>query len=152
MSGGHCGEKSSHPDPFARNTIIRLCNGHFSDYFGVDYDQARRGAVGMFRRAYVTEEPTLFARRVYETAKKYPFFQESWSEQVIEDDYVTHPGPSRRFNSVAGPISITTATFNIARHDGLFLRIFAPADDASAEKFDRLRESGSPSTRETRLP
>jgi transcriptional regulator with XRE-family HTH domain len=143
---------SRYADPFERNTIIRLCNGHFRDYFGAEYEKARRGAVGMFRRIYVTEEPTAFARRVYETAQGYPFFQASWAEQVIVDDYVANPGPSRRFNSGVGPITITSTTFSVWRHHSLFLRIFAPTGEVTVEKFERLRALGTPSTRETRLP
>jgi len=143
---------SQNPDPFDRNTIIRLGKGDFQDYFGTDYERARRGAVGMFRRAFVTEEPSSFARRVYDAAQSYPFFQESWAEQVIEEDFVTHPGPARRFTSVVGPIALATISFNVVHHHSLYMRIFAAADDASAEKFARLRELGTPSTRETRLP
>jgi transcriptional regulator with XRE-family HTH domain len=143
---------SRYPDPFDRNTVVRLGKGDFQDYFGTDYDQARRGAVGMFRRAFVTEEPSAFARRVYEAAQSYPFFQESWAEQVIEEDFVTNQGLSRRFTSVVGPIAIATISFNVVHHHSLYMRIFAPADDASVEKFARLRELGTPSTRDTRLP
>jgi transcriptional regulator with XRE-family HTH domain len=143
---------SRYPDPFERNTIIRLCKGHFKEYFGANYDQARRGSVGMFRRAFSTEEPTTFARGVHETAQKYPFFQESWAQQVIEDDNVMHPDESSQFHTPVGDITVTATSCNIARHHGLVLRIYAPADDASVKTFERLRELGSPSTRETRLP
>jgi len=144
---------SERADPVERNSVIRMvCNGERAELFGDFTDELHRGMVGMFRRAYQTREPTPHGRRVYEAAMKYPHFKDLWERHVIAEDYFAEPGPHQRFHEVVGKVVITTTNFYVARHQGMVLRVIAPADDATAEKFTRLQELGTPSTRETQIP
>ena len=145
---------SNYEDPLERNAIVRLNRDKFrAPYYGPDYEQLMRSLVGIFRMAYATAEPTPFARRVYEIAQSYPLFQRFWEDQLIgEALFDTDPGPFERHHEVVGSYSILTSNLRLLRRDDMFLRIFAPADAAAKEKFERLRSLGAPSTRQTRLP
>ncbi|HME82870.1 MAG TPA: helix-turn-helix domain-containing protein [Candidatus Eremiobacteraceae bacterium] len=144
---------SKYPDPYERNTIVRLvCLAHNRELFGEHFEELQRSLVGMFRLAYLADEPTPYGRRIYEIASEYPRFKELWEEHVIANDYFAEAGPHQRSHDAVGPLAITTTNFYIARHHGMVLRIVAPADQATAEKFAQLQAFGKPSTRETLLP
>ena len=145
---------SSCPDPIDRNSIVRLNRDEYRfPYYGVDYEQLMRSLVGIFRRAYTIDEPTPFARRVYDIANEYPLFRRFWNDRLVSEAlFDAELGPFERHHPVVGPYSVVVSNVKPLRRDDLILRIMAPADDAAVEKFARLAELGKPSTRETLLP
>ncbi len=140
-----------YPDPMDRNAIVRLHRDDSrSKYFGDDYEDLLRNLVGMFRRAYLAEEPTAFARKVYDIASGYQLFQKLWKQQVVAEEFFhSSSSPMTRHHPVVGSYAILGANLHIVGRNDFFLRVIGPADDASAEKFERLATLGTPSTPQT---
>jgi transcriptional regulator with XRE-family HTH domain len=146
---------ASATDLLQRNALVRYLSADVTarKYFGEDYDSLIRSLVGMFRRAFLTTEVTPFARRVYEFVNDYPLFRKLWDEQLVaEDVFEVASGSYERFHPVVGIIRVEVSNLRLPQYDNAILRIIAPSDRPSAEKFERLHRLGAPSTRETLLP
>lgn len=142
------------PDPMDRNAIVRLHRDEFrAEYYGEDHEDLLQNLVGMFRRAYLAEEPTPFARRVYELASEYQLFQKLWKQQVVAEEFFQSSStPLLRHHPTVGSFSILGANLQVVGRNDFFLRVIGPADEASAEKFKALARLGTPSISQTIVP
>ena len=96
----------------------------------------------MFRRAYLAAEPTPYARSLYERILAHPQLARLWEEQVVaEDVFEGSSGPFERHHPIAGTFSIFTSNLIVSRRQGTVLRIIAPADPASVERFAQPGEA-----------
>ena len=138
---------SGHPDPIDRNAIVRLQHDEFlQDYFGPDYQALVRSVIGIFRRAYVMQEPTEFARQVYEIASQYELFKMLWNERQVDEEVLrTESRPFTRNHRSVGSYSVIATNLQVVGRSDYFLRIMGPADVRSAKKFVQLAELGSAS-------
>ena len=146
---------SRESDPLQRNVVIRYLTAGPARrrYAGEDCENILRTVVGIFRKAFVTREPTRFAREVFAVANEFPSFRQLWAEQLIAEDlFNANSGVLERHHPVVGTLAIVTSNLRLFRRDDTFLRILAPADDATAKKFQRMRRMGTPSTRNTTIP
>jgi transcriptional regulator with XRE-family HTH domain len=145
---------SAFDDPLERNHIVQMNDRErWTQFFGDEYPAVIRTVVGMFRKAYVTGEPTDHARRVYEIARHYPEFAKHWDDlTIVSDPFDLHAGPFERRHPIAGSFCMMTTDVRVAGRDDLVMRFLAPADADSAAAFLRLAALGTPSTRATRLP
>ena len=137
-------------DPFERNALERMSRDRLRATFEEeDYEALVRSLVGMFRRAYTTLEPTVLARRVYETVCESPQFRKYWDEHLVAEAlFDAQLGPFERLHPIAGNYSVTYANMKLLRREDVFLRIIAPVDAADVETFARLDALGTCSTRE----
>ncbi|MEO6836629.1 MAG: helix-turn-helix transcriptional regulator [Candidatus Tumulicola sp.] len=146
---------STDADPLQRNAIVRYVTRDRTErrYFGRDYDGLMRSLVGMFRKAFMSREATPFAQQVYAIAIRHPRFRKLWEDHVIAEDlFDTESTTFERHHPVVGRLTIAASNLRPFRHDDMFLRIIVPADDATADKFKRLRAMGIPSNRDTPIP
>jgi transcriptional regulator with XRE-family HTH domain len=134
--------------PDERNTLTALINNpRMPATFGADFERLAAGTVATFRRAYLAAEPSAFARHLYEQIQTHPRLAKLWERQGVADDvFEGSSGPFQRHHPIVGTFSIFTSNLIVSRQQGTMLRIIAAADSASAEKFVRLAELGSPST------
>ncbi|HEV8022162.1 MAG TPA: helix-turn-helix domain-containing protein [Candidatus Lustribacter sp.] len=141
---------SSYPDPLGRNSLFRLLREeNRAASYGYDHLTLLRSLVGMFRRAYVRAEPGAVAREIFEALQTFSLFRELWDAQVIADDVLdSQSGPFGRYLETVGRFSVVTTNLRVARRDDLIIRINAPADEASAKVFARLRTLGTVSARQ----
>ncbi len=137
-------------DSDERNAVRRFINDPAID--SANYEELDRRAgevVTMFRRAYLQAEPTPFARQIYEEILAIPNLAQYWENQFLDEDvFEGGKGPLERVHPVVGSYWIFATNLAISRQQGTFLRIIAPADEASVEQFKRLAELGTPSHRE----
>jgi transcriptional regulator with XRE-family HTH domain len=142
------------PDPMKRNAVVRLQRDQFrTEYYPEDHEDLLQNLVGMFRRAYLAEEPTPFARKVYELASDYKLFQKLWKQQIVAEEFFhSNSTPRSRNHPAVGRFSILGANLRVVGRGDFFLRIIGPADAASAEKFKTLARLGTPSSSQTIVP
>lgn len=140
---------SSYPDPLNRNSLFRMLRDEDQvAYYGKDHDSLLRSQVGMFRRAYVAKEPSPLARDIFEALNTFPLFRKLWDAQVIADDFLdSRTGPFERYLEKFGRFSVFTTNLRVAHREDLIIRVIAPANDASAAVFARLRPLGKISAR-----
>jgi transcriptional regulator with XRE-family HTH domain len=146
---------ASAADILQRNALVRYLSADVvaRKYFGDDYDSLVRSLVGMFRRAFLTTEATPFAHQVFDFVNNYALFRKLWDEQLVaEDVFEVGSGSYERFHPVVGSIKIEVSNLRLPQYENAILRIIAPTDAASAEKFTRLHQLGTASTRDTPLP
>jgi transcriptional regulator with XRE-family HTH domain len=146
---------SSATNPLQRNVIIRYLTGKDSlrRYAGQDYDNILRAVVGIFRKSFVTRKPTPFAQEVFAVANGFPAFRRLWDDHFIAEDLITGAsGFLERHHPVLGTYAVITSNLRLFRRDDFFMRILAPADEASAEKLKRMQSMGTPSSRDTTIP
>jgi transcriptional regulator with XRE-family HTH domain len=125
---------SRHTTTIERNAIIRLLEN--------------KSIIGMFRRVYLNE-PSDLTREVFARANSSEFFRKLWREQTVAQDMFESDRPMTRSHPVVGGFRIIAANFHVVARTDYFVRIIAPADPESAEKFARLAELGTSSDRTT---
>jgi hypothetical protein len=136
---------SRHTTTIERNAIIRLLeNKGFTAYFDADWQEIMRTIIGMFRRVYLNE-PSDLTREVFARANSSEFFRKLWREQTVAQDMFESDRPMTRSHPVVGGFRIIAANFHVVARTDYFVRIIAPADPESAEKFARLAELGTSS-------
>lgn len=127
--------------PLERNAIVRMADPFVIYYIGSDYELVMRRVVGVFRRAFDLS-PTPFAQEVYSRAREYPKFREYWDDHVVADETTIGPGPHVRQHPAVGTFSMFSTDVHLLRQQ-TWLRVTAPADQESAEKFKILHELGT---------
>ena len=145
--GGALFDISPSASAIERNMMVRIPDPYYVAFFGADYERMVETGVGMFRRVYTLDEGAAEAQQVYEAAKGYPLFQRFWKAHRVAEEPTVTAGPFVRHPSAVGTIRIFTSDMFGASRSDWFLRIMAPADEESAQKFKRLRRMGSPSSR-----
>jgi transcriptional regulator with XRE-family HTH domain len=133
-----------------RNAVKRLmADPRLKASSGIDVERLAGEIVSMFRRAYLASEPTPFARQIHEELMSHPLLARYWDDELFgEDVFEGGKGPFERDHPTLGRYAILTTNLIVSRPQGTILRIIAPADGASAEKFARFAELGSPSSSE----
>jgi transcriptional regulator with XRE-family HTH domain len=126
--------------PAERNFVARLTDPHMIALGGDQFETLSRAVVGMFRRAHVSA-PTPFSQQILDVAMQEPAFRRLWDEHGISDEAWESGGPHERIHSAVGPVRIKTLHLSVPRAPEIIVAV-APADEASAEAFDRLREIG----------
>jgi hypothetical protein len=134
---------SRHETTIERNAIIRfLEDKNRTAYFEADWQEIMRTIIGMFRRVYLNE-PSDLAREIYARANSSEFFRKLWREQNVAQDMFESDRPMARNHPVVGSYRVVASNFNVVARTDYFVRIIAPADAESAEKFARLAELGT---------
>lgn len=134
-------------EPIDRNTLVRVCREDFQPaYYGDDIDDLRRSLVGMFRRSYLAEEPTPFARQVYEIVSKYSLFRAHWAQNIVSEDFFhSSPVAFTRHHPVVGTFAIFAANLQVIGRSDFFMRVIGPANEDAVKKFEQLARLGKPS-------
>ena len=74
------------PTTTPKFAVVRLHRaGAPVEYYREDVEDLARGIVGIFRRAYVMQEPSELAKRVYDIASNDKLFRKLWSERSVEE-------------------------------------------------------------------
>ena len=134
--------------PAERNFVARFEDPFIVALAGDQYETLARAMVGMFRRAHVSA-PTALSQRLLAGAMGNALFRQLWEEHAISDQPWETGGPHVREHPSVGPVRIHTLQLSMPRAPEIVVAV-APADEASAVAFDRLREIGSDS-REVRV-
>jgi transcriptional regulator with XRE-family HTH domain len=129
------------PDPETRHPIAHLDDPNIIRFFGEAHEAYARNLVGMFRRVYASGIPPPAAKAVYENACDVPIFRKYWEQHVVAEALTDPHVPFTRHHWLVGTYCATSIDLRLTGGDG-FLRIVAPADDASRLKFERLRTAG----------
>ena len=130
--------------PIKRNFIVRLTDPYLVSLTGTEYESSVKQLVGMFRRAH-TRIPTPFSEQVLELALREPIFCRFWHEHSVAEETWLSGGPYPRHHPIVGTLWIKTLNLSWPRAHDQIVAAVAPADEASAKKFDRLRAIGKAS-------
>ena len=141
---------SSYPDPLSRNSLYRMFREEKRvKYFVTDQRSLASNLVGIFRRSFVTADPSALARELLDALQVFPLFRELWEAQVVADDLLdSASGPFDRYVEKVGTFSVVTTNLRVARRDDLLIRIIAPANPKAVAVFAQLNALGTVSARE----
>jgi transcriptional regulator with XRE-family HTH domain len=134
---------SRHSTTVERNVIVRLLEDQSrAVYFDADWQEVMRTIIGMFRRVYLNE-PSGLAQEIYERASSSEVFRKLWRQQNVADDMFDYDRPMAREHPLVGTYRVIASNFHVVSRTDYLVRIIAPADAESAEKFARLAELGT---------
>jgi len=143
-------------DPIERNAIVRIFRASaLLDYFPDDFEDLVRDLVGIFRRVYVMNPNSAFAKKVYALVSDGALFRKYWNQRRVGDEVFplfANPHPMRRVHAVVGEYYVLATDLQIVGRSDYTLRTVVPADAASAKKFKKLATLGKPSDPEAPPP
>ncbi len=133
-----------------RNPVVHLENPMIIHFFGADFESWSRDIVGVFRRAYSTEDRTPYAQAVLDLAMTSPTFRKHWDAHHVADESALVSETIVRHHPLAGSFNAVPVNLSVPDLRGI-LRILAPADDDARAKFEQMRALGRPFVPETDL-
>jgi transcriptional regulator with XRE-family HTH domain len=132
---------SAYSDPVLRHPLTHLDDPKMLAFFGDFHEAYARNLVGMFRRVYDIGEPSAVAQAVFQRVRDIPIFKRYWDQHVVSD-HTTDPSAAFTRNHWIVGTYVATSTDLLLGKERLLLRVVAPADEASRDKFERLRALG----------
>jgi len=125
-----------------RNGIVRaLFDPVFMEFLGPDREELTFRAVGMLRLNYSSPSPSPLANEVYERVKDQPLFERAWNGRVIASE-LTGEEITVRHHAAAGRLDMYGIDFGTAMKTDLLVRLMTPANEETAQKFERLERKG----------
>jgi hypothetical protein len=128
--------------PANRNALVRsLLDPDFIAFLGPEREALVSRAVGMFRLNFWSPRPSPFVAAVYELVKNDPLYQQAWRREIVACDMTTDQVMVLN-HAIVGKLTVFSRDFSSSASADLILRTLCPADEETAEKFQRLEMIG----------